>query len=249
MVQDPTAILFDKDGTLIDYHKSWSGVNRAAALMAARDDPELAARLLVVGGFNPALGRTEPDTPLAAGSAADIARVWVSAGSPWPQRELEAALDGLFQDVVDMAVPVTDLEALFGRLKSRGFRLGIASSDSERAIRRTASRFGIDVHVDFVAGYDSGFGAKPDAGMFDAFCRAVGVLPAQAVMVGDNAHDMAMAAAGGAGLRIAVLTGTGTRQTLASCCDACIESISQLEDLLKGGNTAVNQLADQIQRR
>ena len=44
------AILFDKDGTLIDYHKSWEPTNRRAAALASGGDAELALRLLERGG-------------------------------------------------------------------------------------------------------------------------------------------------------------------------------------------------------
>ena len=34
-----SAILFDKDGTLLDYHLSWQPINARAALWAAAGDP------------------------------------------------------------------------------------------------------------------------------------------------------------------------------------------------------------------
>ncbi|MGO4704433.1 HAD family hydrolase [Microvirga sp. 2MCAF38] len=232
MTSNLTAILFDKDGTLIDYHKSWSSVNRAAAVMAACGDEELALDLLLVGGFDPSSGQISPDTLLAAGSTTEIAHAWTNAGSPMFADDLKDALDRLFQESVATSVPVTDLGALFVRLKKRGFKLGIASTDSELAVRATVTRFRLEMLVDFVAGYDSGFGTKPDAGMFRAFCSATGIRPADTIMVGDNVHDMAMAAAGGAGFKVGVLTGTGTRRSLSPHCDICIESIAGLEELL-----------------
>lgn len=231
------AVLFDKDGTLIDYHKSWSGVNRAAATMASQGDERLAQKLLVLGGFDPSLGRTRPDTLLASGTTFEIAQAWVRAGSPWLLEELKVSLDRLFQDSVSVAVPVMDLAGLFRRLKAGGLKIGIASSDSELAIRRTMDRFALTAMVDFVAGYDSGFGGKPGPGMLLGFCRAVGVRPSETVVVGDNLHDMAMAAAGQAGLKVAVLTGTGTRESLETSCDVCIESIADLEQVLNGAAT------------
>ncbi len=45
---------------------------------------------------------------------------------------------------------------------------------------------------------------------------------------------MNMAIAGGAGLRIGVLTGTGTRETLKPLCDICLSGIQQLKpEMLK----------------
>jgi phosphoglycolate phosphatase len=54
-------------------------------------------------------------------------------------------------------------------------------------------------------------------------------------MVGDNLHDLEMARAAGAGLRIGVLTGTGTREELAPHADLCLASIAELPDALAAG--------------
>jgi phosphoglycolate phosphatase len=226
-----TAVLFDKDGTLLDYARSWHAINHNAATLAAAGDPALYRHLLVVGGMDPETGHVVPDSPLAAGTAAEIAAVWVGAGSPLPLSELTHGLDAIFRDGVAHVVPTVDLAALFARLRGRGLRLGIASSDGETAIAATAERFGILSDLDFIAGYDSGHGGKPGPGMLLAFCNAVGVEPWSTAVVGDNAHDMAMARAGGAGLRVGVLTGTGTRATLAEA-HACLDSIAELEKLL-----------------
>ncbi len=225
-------ILFDKDGTLIDYARSWGPLNVAAARHAAAGDPALAERLLAVGGHDPATGSARPDSLLAASPNRVIAAAWVGAGSPFETDRLAADLDALFAAGVDAMVPVTDLAALFARLAGRGLRLGIASSDSEAGIRGLVRRFGLGPHVDFVAGYDSGHGAKPDPGMLLGFCRVTGLDPRQVAVVGDNSHDMEMARAGGAGLRVAVLTGTGTRETLAPAADLCLESVEHLADAL-----------------
>lgn len=226
------AILFDKDGTLFDYEKSWGAVNRAAARLAARGDEALAATLLAIGGVDPASGRTRPGSPLAAGSTREIAEAWVEANSPYEASALTTDLDGLFTRSAAHAVPVTDLDALMGRLTARGLVLGIASSDSEGAVRTTLRAFGLERHVRCAIGYDSGFGAKPGPGMVHGFAAATGIAPAEMAVVGDNLHDMEMARAGGAGLRIGVLTGTGSRADLATLADICLPSIADLEQAL-----------------
>jgi haloacid dehalogenase superfamily, subfamily IA, variant 1 with third motif having Dx(3-4)D or Dx(3-4)E len=226
------AVLFDKDGTLLDFQKTWGPMLRVAADLAARGDRELARRLLVVGGMDPDSGITAADSVLAAGNTAEIALRWIEEGSPVDFDSLVEELDGVFTGAVGEAVVVTDLLAFFSRLKARGLATGIASSDSETAIRLLIARFGMEEVVDFVAGYDSGHGVKPQAGMLLAFAEAVGVSPAEVAMVGDNLHDMAMAAAAGAGARFGVLTGTGTRETLAAMSDACLASIEELEGIL-----------------
>lgn len=226
-------LLFDKDGTLLRYDESWGPVNREAARIAAAGGGiELEERLLNACGMDPVSGKTRPDSLFAAGTAAEIAAGFVTAGSPLPVGPLTVELDDLFVRAADFSVPVTDLGAYFARLKARGFKLGVASSDNERSIRETARRFGFLEYLDFIAGYDSGHGCKPEPGMVLGFCEAVGLSPAQVAMVGDNNHDLHMAAAAGAGLKVAVLTGTGSPATLEAMADHMLGDITGLETLL-----------------
>jgi phosphoglycolate phosphatase len=227
-------ILFDKDGTLLDYAASWTPINARAAAIASRGDPDLAVRLLAAGGADQHGGSVVADSVLAAGNTAEIASAWVRAGAPVAAAALTVELDALFRAAAQTVVPVTDLARLFGRLHGRGLRLGIASSDNEAAIRATATRFGIAGLVDYVAGYDSGHGVKPGPGMVQGFCRAAALAPTEIVVVGDNRHDMAMGRAAGAGLTVGVLTGTGTRESLAGLADLCLDSIAGLEAGLFG---------------
>lgn len=228
----PKGILFDKDGTLLDYAKSWSSINLDAGRMAASGQPELATRLLHLAGADPQTGLAVANSLLAAGNAAEIAGAWVQAGSPFPLDRLTAALDQLFRDAVSRMVPVTDLRALFLTLKARGLSLGVASSDSEAAIRDTLVHFDLDDITDFVAGYDSGYGFKPEPGMFSAFCAACRLDARDVVMVGDNLHDLEMGLRGGAGWRVGVLTGTSTQPMLGPHADMVLDSIEALEAML-----------------
>jgi phosphoglycolate phosphatase len=229
-----TAILFDKDGTLLDYQRSWAPINRRAAMIAAKRDEAFAARLMRFGGMDPESGITVADGLLAAATAREIATAWVAEGAAFSVETLTALLDAEFCNSVGSVVPVTDLAALFGRLKGRGMQLGIASSDGKASIERTVERFGLGPHVDFIAGYDSGHGVKPGGGMVTGFCAHTGVAPSAVAVVGDNSHDMEMAHAGGAGLRIGVLTGTGTRESLTPLSDRVLGSIEELEGMLFG---------------
>lgn len=222
------AILFDKDGTLIDFHKSWGPVLRDAAMHAANGDTALAARMMQAGGLDPDSLITRADTVFAAGNTQDIARLFISLGAAITEPELIAALDARFIAAAENGVPVTDLAALFATLSNKGFRLGIASSDSEEAIWRLVRHHGLLKLVDFVSGYDSGFGHKPEAGMALGFAQQIAHAPDEIAMVGDNLSDMRMGRAAGCGLNLAVLTGTGSAHTLSPEADVVLASISEL---------------------
>ncbi|MBB3394080.1 MULTISPECIES: HAD family hydrolase [unclassified Rhizobium] len=225
-------ILFDKDGTLLDYDESWLPVNRELARIASEGDLELADRLLLACGMDPLTGHIVPDSLLAAGNTRQISEGLIAAGSKLDVIELTIKLDELFSHAADFSVAVTDLAAFFGRLHGRGFRLGVASSDNERSIRQTAQRFGFAPFIDYVAGYDSGFGTKPEPGMVLGFCAATGLDPSEVAVVGDNNHDLHMGRNAKVGVTVAVLTGTGSRESLSAASDYCLNDITELERLL-----------------
>ncbi|MCU0820701.1 MAG: HAD family hydrolase [Beijerinckiaceae bacterium] len=222
------AILFDKDGTLIDFQRSWGPVLQEASRFAAEGNEALARRLMMAGGMNPDTLITAADTIFAAGNTAEIADIFRAHGSILSREPLIADLDRLFVSAAERGVPVVPLRPLFEELSGAGYRLGLASSDSETAIRRLLVLEGVDDLVDFVAGYDSGHGVKPEPGMALGFSAALGLPTSAIAMVGDNRHDMRMGRAAQCGLCLAVLTGTGTVERLASESDAVLASIAEL---------------------
>lgn len=226
------AVLFDKDGTLLDYHRTWGPINLAAAELAAAGDIVLADRLLEIGGMDRSSMITRPGSLLAAAHTVEIAAAWVKAGSPLSLGDLSNRLDALFTASAIGSVPIGDLDACFSALRAAGLTLGIASSDNEASIRLMLDHLGLAHHIAFVTGYDSGHGVKPGPGMALAFAEAIGIDPSEVAVVGDNGHDIYMGRSAGAGLVIGVLSGTGDAATLAPIADACLTDIGELPAFL-----------------
>lgn len=227
-------VLFDKDGTLFDFNATWMPLYLETANEVASGDKALALRLLVESGYDAASQRLDPRSPLAAGTNAQIAEIWAQvAGGEWSVARLTRRFDANFAKSMAMRpTPVTDLAALFGRLKAKGFKIGVATMDSHAAARAAIETFELVGLVDFACGYDSGHGHKPGPGMVEAFCRAVELAAKDVAVVGDTPHDMHMARAAGAGLAIGVLTGVSPREVLADHADRVLASIAELELLL-----------------
>lgn len=224
------AILFDKDGTLFDFHRTWMPGYRSIAHELARGDESLAVRMLAATGLNPETGTLDPTSALAAGSNAEIAALWSAVADLGAVEAIAARLDAWFgAPGAVMPVPVTDIPVLFDRLAARGLRLGVATMDSHAAAVRSANEFAFHRHLAFIAGYDSGHGHKPGPGMVTAFCGALGIEPGSVAVVGDTPHDMGMARSAGAGLAIGVLTGASPRFELEALADRVIDSIADLE--------------------
>ncbi len=231
-------ILFDKDGTLVEFFATWIPAYRVAAGLAAEfaGDPDRAAQLLQSAGYDPARGKLDPESLLACGTTGEICEVWATAAGAAPgddlAERLHAAMD---RHVARYAVPVgAGLAELFARLAGRGLSLGLATTDSEAAARAAARTLGLADNLRFLCGYDSGFGSKPGPGMVHGFCEAAGIAPGRVLVVGDTRHDMAMARGAGAGMAVGVLTGAATREHLAPYADRIIASVLEIESVLAG---------------
>ncbi len=223
-------VLFDKDGTLLDYHATWMPANRAVAEWLAEGDADLAHALLVRGGWLPEADRVAAGTPLAAGDLTDIVAAWADllpAHRLADRDALVAAIDRTF--IAHCApTPVCALAELMDALKGRGLSLGVATADSEAGARASLGPLGVVERLDFLAGYDSGHGSKPGPGQALAFCQATGLAPETVLVVGDNEHDIAMARAAGAGMAVGVLTGTTDRAALEALADHVFADIGFL---------------------
>lgn len=229
------AVLFDKDGTLIDFHGTWIPAFRAAAAWIAEETgrPELAHSLLVAAGYDPRSGTAPGGSVLAAGSNRELTDLWRRDPDVDAVPDLHRRTELLLLEyVAARPAPAAQLLPLFDGLRAAGLRLGIATMDSTESAQATARGLGIADHLDFVTGYDGGHGAKPSPGMVTGFCAAVGVPASAVAVVGDTLHDMHMARAAGAGLAIGVLTGAGSRAHLEGDADHVIDSVAALPDVL-----------------
>ncbi len=226
-------VLLDKDGTILDYARTWVPINREVALAAARGEPALADRLLAAGGHDPATDHVTPGTPLAAGTADDIAACFAMVLGQRTPPDLPATITRIFADGGGShAVLLDGAHAAIAALKRMGLAVGLATNDSDGGMRASLRRVGLLQSFDYLVAADGGHGAKPGPGMALAFARAMAIEPAHLAAVGDATHDLDMARAAGYGLRIAVLSGTGTRTDLTPHADAILPSIVNLPALL-----------------
>jgi phosphoglycolate phosphatase len=227
------AILFDKDGTLIDYRATWQAANRAAALdlaAAAGRDEAFADELLRRLGYEPSTGEFAADSPLLWATNAEIAARWSLSPELAGVGDVGERVERCFADQAAFPpVPVTELAPLFDRLAARGLHIGVATMDGCAAAEATLARLAVREKIAFLAGADSGFGLKPEPGMVLAFCAALGLAPAEVLVVGDHPADLAMARAAGAGLAVAVLTGGCPPAALDGLADLILPSIAELE--------------------
>lgn len=233
---DIKGILFDKDGTLVDFHATWFAAGDSLALRAADGDRARANALMEQAGFDFATHRYLPDSVFAAGTNADIVELWYP-DMDREGRHLLLAEFNRFTSSQDAAqpVPLPGCRDALNALHGRGLKLGIATNDSTSGAERTLLALGVAQMFEAAYGYDAVANPKPAPDTVFAFCDLTGLKPSQLAMVGDNRHDLEMAKAGGVGLAIAVLSGTGTRESLSPLADVVLDSIADLPRYLIGG--------------
>ena len=105
------------------------------------------------------------------------------------------------------------------------------TNDADANTRAQLDRLGIAGLLEFVAAYDSGFGAKPAPDPVLAFAAFAGVAPSEVAVVGDTVHDLEAARAAGA-TAVAVMSGPTPRERLEPHADVVLPSIAKLEDWL-----------------
>ena len=227
-------IVFDKDGTLLDFNKTWLPIYRFAADELANGDSTLANRLLGDHGFDLATNRCASGSLLAAGNNQQIAEAWsVNLSLPDQVDSISRRLNDIFHEQGALqATPVDQLASTLAELKNRGLKLGVATADSHQGILNTLQSFDVLDDFDFLAGYDSGHGVKPSGDMVLSFCKQMDLAPSRVIVVGDNRHDIEMGRNANAGLCVGVLTGTSTRADLEPLADVVLEDISGLSELL-----------------
>lgn len=217
-------ILFDKDGTLFDFQQSWSDWSYRFVYDIAPDE-QTAMTLAENLGFDLATRQFHPDSAVIAGTP----EVTVEAvARTLPHLDLgEVRARVISTSAADFQVPVTPLKPLFETLRNHGLALGIATNDGETPARAHLAHFDLDGLFPFVAGYDSGFGAKPEPGQMAGFLRHNDMAAEQAIMVGDSTHDLEAGRAAGFHT-IGVLTGVAQEAELAGLSDLILPSIADL---------------------
>ncbi|TGT86438.1 MULTISPECIES: HAD family hydrolase [unclassified Mesorhizobium] len=230
---DIKGILFDKDGTLVDFNATWLDVADFMAMDAADGDRWKADRLLAAAGFDFANRRFKPDSIFASGTNLDVVELWF----PRLSNEDQMLAVARFNEITSvqgsaMAVALPDIVDTLALLYKRSYRLGVATNDSTSGAEKTLVTLGVAQLFVAAYGYDAVANPKPAPDTIQAFCDLTGLKPSEIAMVGDNRHDLEMARAGGCGLAVGVLSGTGTRESLAEIADVILDSVADLPDFL-----------------
>ena len=222
-------LLFDKDGTLLDFNATWGQWALAFLGDLAEGDDALFRQMADAVGLEADTKTFRRESPVIAGTA-DVAIDLLHPFVPhWDWQKLKEYGDEKAA-TAQLATPC-DLATLFDRFDAMGLTLGVATNDTQSTAHAHMRSLGVEDRFARILGFDSGFGGKPAPEMLWAFSTHCGLEPAEVAMIGDSTHDLH--AGRNAGMTcIGVLTGPATRDDLAPYADVVLESIADIPEWL-----------------
>ena len=174
------AILFDKDGTLVDFQRTWGPATHTVMTKLSNGDAAAFERLAAVSLYDPSERRLLSGSPVVIETTYGYGKLWAQALGVPVTPEFIIRIDELFfRETLDHLTPMGDVKALLGGLRVRGYRLGLMTNDADANTRAQLEQLGIGELLEFVAAYDSGYGHKPDPDPVLAFARFTDVAPAE----------------------------------------------------------------------
>ncbi|WMJ76566.1 MULTISPECIES: HAD family hydrolase [unclassified Sedimentibacter] len=230
-------ILFDKDGTLIDF-SLWenAAIKTIMAIMDEYDlhDDEIFRMLKKSIGITDY--GVEPFGALAYKSHEDLAAELQFVLNKYRSVDLEAfkkhvpellrkevlSDDAEFKEIVD-------LKELYRHMNSKGIKMGIATADSMQSAEHMINKLNLDGCFDFVGAYDGIMKRKPHKDMCERFCKMYGLEPSEVAIVGDSYNDMLFAKNSGA-IGVGVLSGVSCKINLKDTANIILPSIECLFD-------------------
>lgn len=229
-------IIFDKDGTLLDFNSIWLPAAEFLAeyIAAIYGNRKLKKQLLESIGVKE--NEIETDGILASGTVGDMSGAFYEVlsinnilVSPSKLQEIISNMLSKFVEDNEISiVPTGKLAALFHKLKSKNIIIGLATSDSMTSTMHCLEKLGILHYFDFIRTGDVEIPAKPDPEVLHQFYKQYELKPEEVAVVGDTVVDMKFARNGKAGITIGVLSGVGTAYELSEMADFVYENVNEI---------------------
>lgn len=237
-------ILFDKDGTLIDFYSLWLSATETVIPEFLKEnglpsDEETIKTVLEAIGVKD--GTVDPNGAIAykpfMGIAEDIREALVKEEIPVTitTEEICVQIVEMFDAVLTAEnreyVTFTDTGKLFRELKKRGIYIGLATADTYGTAKKCMEGIRVFEYFDYIGSDDGVMKAKPDPDMLERFAEQFDIAPEEIAVVGDTKNDIRFAGNAHA-IAIGVLCGLGSEKDLENA-DYIIDSVDNLLSLLE----------------
>ena len=219
------SILFDKEGTILQFTEGW--VDSIVGFFENKilDDKKKRKLFKEIGIRED--GGVEENSILSSETAMDLAIIF--------SKYLDEDLDEIYGELDDHLLrylkennkfirETCDLRKLFEALRDRKILIGIFTSDNYRQAKYSMDYLGLDSFIDFYAAADI-YKKKPNKESLEVFKKKYSLEDQEIIIVGDSRVDMVF---GEDTVKVGVLCGTGSREMLAKYTDNIIDDPSQV---------------------
>ena len=217
-ISELEAVLFDKDGTLVDLHFYWGEIiRRRANAVIAHHKLEAAVfpRLCAAMGLSVDQQRLLPEGPVGLVSREEVIQALHGAlkdlgvaTSPEIMAELFVRVHQDFQPDVERFVQLIPGAAAFvAALRKAGAKLAVVTSDTAANTRQTLRRFRLGECFDSIVGHETTPEPKISGVPARHALEELGGSGEKTVCIGDGPMDFLMAEKSGCRAAIGVATG------------------------------------------
>ncbi|MBM2657834.1 HAD family hydrolase [Staphylococcus pseudoxylosus] len=225
-------ILFDKDGTIIYFDRSWMkiGLQLVDDFMEVYED-EIADREAAYAYLGVVDGEIQPGTIMASGALDEMVRAFCDIAGQDVTKWAQSRSQTLVDNRVPENVLVEGIEETLETLKRQGYKMGIVTSDSKKGVEQFLEITKFDHFFDVVISTEANAVEKPNPEVLNPLFDHYDVAPQDVVIVGDTANDMQTGVNAKLGLKIAVLTGVGLEQEFTNA-DYIIETANDVVEII-----------------
>ncbi|MFA9378675.1 MAG: HAD family hydrolase [Lachnotalea sp.] len=200
-------ILFDKDGTLIEFNQYWHFILQGLFEKLEKEyqiSKNTITELKTVSGFQKK--GFEKESIIQYLATSDIMSLWHKIiiknenNTPvfYSENKLTELLD---EQALDQNVKVEALDGvtqLLKYLKEKEYYLGVATADTRKSTDDSLNKAGLYEKFDYIGCDEKGLQPKPSAQLAVLFCDKVNIRMDQVLIVGDSVTDMLFAENAGA---------------------------------------------------
>jgi phosphoglycolate phosphatase-like HAD superfamily hydrolase len=191
-------ILFDKDGTLLEFLELWHGIIRNV-LKALKDryflSKETIDELKRISGFQK--HKFDKESMIQYLATTQIADLWCEVINRDSDKITYKALMELFEEKAgEENLVITALEGvkeLLNYLKEKGYTLGVATADTKESTHNGLRKSGLIDYFDYIGCNEEDATPKPSPDMAIQFCQIFKLKSEEVLIVGDSVTDMEFA--------------------------------------------------------
>ena len=232
---NPGLVVFDKDGTLIDFQFMWgSWAESFAWRMEMATKANVREQLFDKLGYDYIRRSVRSGGALCCTPMRNLRHLGeltlVESELKLTPEQAERVVSSVWQmpDPVSTARPLADLRQIFSILRMMDIKVAVCTTDDHDATERTLEALKVRHLVDIVVGGDDPIQPKPSPDQLYYICSKLGVAPHDTIMVGDTSTDMKLGRNAGAGLSVGVLDGASSIRDLAEFADVLVPSVAKI---------------------